>query len=116
MNEQIQQMFDVATGVMNGICITSGKPDVAFKKTIELAHGGEKNLLVVGSVHRDYDDGHCVAVLNPDDELAAKLDGGIGYPSLILNEMVTGRCKAMVLVMCSGRKTHMVSSYLSRKK
>lgn len=116
MNEQIQQMFDVATGVMNGIFITSGKPDVAFKKTIELAQGGEKNLLVVGSVHRDYHDGHCVAVLNPDDRLVGQLNGGVGYTEPILKEMVQGRCKAMVFVTCSGRKTQMVSSYLPRKK
>lgn len=116
MNDQIQQMFDLATGVMNGIFITSGKPDVAFKKTIELAQGGERNLLVVGSVHRDLDDGHCVAVLDPDEQLLGQLNGGVGYTEPILKEMVQGRCKAMVFVTCSGRKTQMVSSYLPRKK
>lgn len=115
MNEQIQQMMDVATGVINGVFTTTGKPDVNFKQNIELERGGGKNLLVVGSVYRAYDDGHCVAVLNPDEQLAAQLNGGVGYPAPILKEMVSGRCKAMVLVMCTGRKTYLASSYRSRK-
>ena len=114
MNDQIQQMLDVATGVMNGVFITTGKPDVYFKQTIELERGGEKNLLVVGSVHRDFDDGYCVAVLDPDDKLVAQLNGGVGYTGPILKEMVAGRCKAMVHVMCTGRKTYLATTYRSR--
>lgn len=115
MNDQLQQMMDVATGVINGLFITSGKPDVAFKKLIELEPGGAKSLLVLGSVHRTFEDGHCVAVLSPDDELAAKLNGGVGYTSPILKKMVSGRCKAMVMVRCAGRKTYLASQYCSRK-
>ena len=115
MNDQVQQMMDVATGFMNGLFITSGKPDVAFKKLIELEPGGAKNLLVLGSVHRTFEDGHCVAVLSPDDELAAKLNGGVGYSSPLLKEMVSGRCKAMVMMRCSGRETYLASHYRSWK-
>ena len=116
MNDQLQQMMDVATGVVNGLFITSGKPDVAFKKLIELEPGGAKSLLVLGSVHRTFEDGHCVAVLSPDDDLAAKLNGGVGYTLPQLREMVSGRCKAMVMVMCLGRKPHLVDTYKPRKK
>lgn len=115
MNDQVQQMMDVATGVMNGVFISMGKPDVFFKQRIELEPGGVKNLLVVGSVYRDCSDGHCVAVLNPDDKLAEQLKGGVAYPVPILKEMVSGRCKAMVLVLCSDRKTYLASQYCSRK-
>ena len=115
MNKQIRQMFDVATGVMNGVFITTGKPDVPFKKTIELEPGGAKNLLVVGSVHREFDDGYCVAVLDPHSDLADELNGGVGYSDTILEEMVKGRCKAMVFVMCTGRTTYLASKYCSRK-
>jgi hypothetical protein len=116
MNEQIQQMFDVATGVMNGVFISMGKPDVYFKKMIELERGGENDLLVVGSVHRDYDDGHCVAVLNPDSALVEQLNGGVAYNGPILKDLVAGRCKAMVFVTCTGRRTYLASKYRSRKQ
>ena len=115
MNDQLKKMFDVATGVMNGVFISMGKPDVYFKKTIELEEGGEKNLLVVGSVHREYDDGHCVAVLNPDPALVEQLNGGVGYTEPILKDLVVGRCKAMVFVTCTGRRTSLTSKYRSRK-
>lgn len=116
MNDQIQQMMDVATGVMNGVFITTGKPDVYFKQTIELERGGEKNLLVVGSVHRDFDDGDCVAVLDPDYRLAEQLNGGVGYTAAILKDLATGHCKAMVHVMCAGRRTYLAASYRARTK
>jgi hypothetical protein len=116
MNDQIQQMSDVVTGVINGVFITTGKSDVGFKKMIELERGGDKNLLVVGSIHRDYDDGCCVGVLNPDDELAEWFIGGAAYPSAIIKERVAGHCKAMVIMTCSGRRTFLSSSYRARSK
>lgn len=116
MNEHLQQMIDVATGVMTGVFITAGKPDVYFKRSIELQPGRTHDLLVVGTVHRDCDDGYCVAVLNPDDELTSHLTPGVGYSEPILKEMVSGHCKAMVFLQCRGRATHLVGSYLSRRK
>ena len=116
MNDQMQQMFDVATGVVNGIFATMEKPDVYFKQNIELELDGSKNLLVVGSIYRDYNDGHCIAVLNPDARLAGQLNGGVGYPAGILKAMVKRHCDAMALVMCRGRKPHIVTTYQPRKK
>ena len=109
-------MKDVVTGVINGVFITTGKSDVGFKKMIELERGGDKNLLVVGSIHRDYDDGCCIGVLNPDDELAEWFIGGAGYPSAVIKERVAGHCKAMVIMHCTGRRTFLASSYRARAK
>lgn len=111
MNDEIQQMMDVATGVMNGIFITTGKPDVYFKQMIELDRGQGKNLLVVGSVHRDYDDGHVIAVLNPADALLPNLESGVAYHSELLKELVARRCKAMVFMTCTGRRTTLQAKY-----
>lgn len=116
MNDQMQQIFDVATGVVNGIFATMEKPDVYFKQNIELEPDGSKNLLVVGSIYRDYNDGHCIAVLNPDARLAGQLKGGVGYSDDILKYMAKGRCDAMAMILCRGRKPYVAATYLSRKK
>ena len=114
MNDEFQQMMDVATGVMNGIFITAGKPDVYFKQMIELDRGQGKNLLVVGSVHRDYDDGHVIAVLNPADALLPNIESGVAYNSELLKELVARRCKAMVFMTCTGRRTTLQAKYAAR--
>lgn len=114
MNEQIQEMMEVATGILNGVFITSGKPEVTFKKAVELERGGDKNLLIVGSVHRQFDDGFCIAVLNPDEELTAKLNPGLGIAAPMLKKVVTGHCTAMVHVQCTAKKTYLASKYRSR--
>jgi hypothetical protein len=116
MNDQIQQMMDVATGVMNGIFITTGKSDVYFKQMIELEKGQGKQLLVVGSVHRDYDDGHVIAVLNPDEALLPNLEGGMAYDGALLKYLVAERCKAMVFMSCTGRRTSLLAKYHARGK
>lgn len=116
MSDQIQQMVDVATGVMNGIFITTGKPDVYFKQMIELDRGQGKNLLVVGSVHRDYDDGHVIAVLNPADALLPNLEGGVAYDGELLKYLVAKRCSAMVYMTCTGRRTCLQAKYAARSK
>ena len=114
MNDQIQQMMDVATGVMNGFFITAGKPDVYFKQMIELDRGQGKNLLVVGSVHRDDEDGHVIAVLNPADALLPNLEGCVEYDSAILQHLVEKRCKAMVYMTCCRRRTSLQAKYAAR--
>lgn len=116
MSEQIQEIVDVATGVVTGIFGTMDKPEVFFKQVIQLDEFGTKRLVVVGSLYRDYDDGHCVAVLNPDTRLDGLLHGGVGYPAPILKDMVRGHCDGMALVMCRGRKAHLVDTYKPRKK
>lgn len=116
MNQQVQHMANIVTGVINGIFIASDKSDVGFKHMIELEPGGDKNLLVVGSLHRDYDDGCCIGVLNPDDELAEWFVGGAGYPSAVIKERVAGHCKAMVIMHCTARRTFLASSYRARTK
>ena len=116
MNQQIQQIVDVATGVVTGIYCAMDRPEVYFKQVVRLDESGTKQLVLVGSLYRDCDDGHCVAVLNPDARLDSQLQGGVGYPAPILKYMVTGRCDGMALIMCLGRKPHLVDTYKPRKK
>lgn len=116
MSEQIQQIVDVATGVVTGIFCAMDRPEVYFKQVIQLDESGTKRLVLVGSLYRDYDDGHCVAVLNPDARLDGQLQGGVGYPVPILKDMVRGRCDGMALIMCLGRKPRLADTYKPRKK
>lgn len=115
MNTQLQQMMDLAKGVMTGIFITTGKADVGFKQRMALEPGGGEKLLVVGSAHRAFHDGFCVAVLEPDGCLEAQLHEGVGYSEPILKEMVAKHCKAMVMLMSQSGDIFLASKYQAQQ-
>lgn len=111
MNKQMQEMKDVATGIVNGLLASSKKTDVVFKRTIELEAGAGKEVLVFGNVHPEYNDGYCIAVLNPRQALQELLQPAVAYSPAILNQLVAGHCEAMVQVQMVGRLASLKSSY-----
>ena len=116
MDNQLQQMADVAAGMINGVLVTQGKPEVHFKTMIGFGAGEVGRVLIVGNAYRQFDDGNCVAVLNPDEALADQLKPGVGYMAPILKHLVAGHCDATVLVNCVGRTASIVTKYRTRKK
>ena len=116
MDTQLQHMADMATGMINGVLVTQGKPNVHFKTMIGFGAGDADRVLVVGNAHREFDDGNCVAVLNPDEALAEQLKPSVGYMAPILKHLVTGHCDAMVQVSCLGRTASILTKYRARKK
>lgn len=60
--------------------------------------GEEKPLLIVGSAHKQFEDGHLIAVLNPSRTLydSGQPTAGTTYAGDLLKETVSGECDAMV--------------------
>ncbi|MDP3539427.1 MAG: hypothetical protein Q8S26_12080 [Azonexus sp.] len=114
MNKQMQEMKDVATGIVNGLLASNTKTDVVFKRTIALHAGEGKDVLVFGNVHPEYNDGYCIAVLNPRLALQELLQPAVAYSPAILNELVAGHCEAMVQVQIVGKRASLESSYHAR--
>lgn len=114
MNRKLQQMKDVASGIVKGILASTPKADVAFKKTIPLQEGEAREVLVLGHVHPEYNDGYCIAVLNPGAALQEQLQPAVAYSPAILKELVAGHCEVMVQVSLVGGKTREIGSYRAR--
>jgi hypothetical protein len=116
MNKQLEQMKDVAAGVVNGLLASTTKADVAFKRMVELQAGDGKEVLVLGHVHPAYNDGYCIAVLNPKQALQEQLQPAVAYSPAILKELVAGHCESMVHVSLVGGVAQQVASYTARQK
>jgi predicted phosphodiesterase len=114
MNRELQQMKDVASGIVKGILASTPKADVAFKRMIPLQEGEVREVLVLGHVHPEYNDGYCIAVLNPGAALQEQLQPAVAYSPAILKELVAGHCEAMVQVSLVGGKTREIGSYRAR--
>jgi hypothetical protein len=114
MNKQMQQMKDVASGIVNGLLATT-KTDVVFKRTISLDAVEGPNVLVFGSVHPEHNDGCCIAVLNPKHALLEQLQPALAYNPAMLKELVAGHCEAMVQVQVVANRASVESSYHARQ-
>jgi len=116
MKSELQQMKDVATGIVKGILASTPKADVAFKRNIPLQEGEIKEVLVLGHVHHDYNDGYCIAVLNPRAALQEQLQPAVAYSPTLLKALVTGHCEAMVQVSLVGGNAQQVGSYRAQRQ
>lgn len=114
MSAQLQKLTDLAAGQLGVALATAKEPDVSFKRTLELKPGGGLKVLVVGSVHREFQDGFSVAILEPDPGLAERLNGGVAYSKATLRELVAKRCRAMAMVMRVGNNTFLAAKYEPR--
>lgn len=101
--ELIEQIKQLAAGYCRAAMAIGPDDNGTFRmlSTIDVA-GEAKPLLLLGNAHRKYDDGHCIAILNPDAGLADKLVAGCGYNGIHLKEMVTRRCDVMLDVWIQG--------------
>lgn len=78
--------------------------------------GEAKPVLVVGNAHADFDDGHVIAVLNPEQSLADEIKPGVGYGSANLKAKARGICDTLVDVFVTGSNTPNPScTYRARK-
>ena len=77
MTKQIQEIKKVATGIVDGLLSSSQNTDVAFKRMVELQAGAGKEVLVLGNIHPEYNDGYCIAVLNPGAALQEQLQPAV---------------------------------------
>lgn len=116
MKPQIEQIKELAVGVLNGILASAHKPQVSFKRLFELQRGRPGELLVVGSVRRDSRASHCIAILNPAATLQEQLQATVAYSPDGLQALVAGHCDAMVHVQLIDRCTTLAGTYDARRR
>jgi hypothetical protein len=52
-------------------------------------------LLLVGNAHPHFEDGHCIAILNPSLEVVTQISPGVTYGPTI-KKIVSGQCEVML--------------------
>jgi len=76
-------------------------------------------ILMVGNAHRQFQDGHVIAVSNPSQNVMERLSAGCGYFRSHLKEIVKGECDEMVhiWVIASGPELRFLkgAAYKTRK-
>ena len=76
-----------------------------------------KPLLIVGTSYQPYEDGHYIAVLNPDESIINKIIAGCSYGGRTLNEIVSGKCDFMLdlsIVVYKNTRITVANKYQSR--
>lgn len=77
-----------------------------------------KPLLILGNAHSKIEDGHCIAILNPDEDIVEnkKVIAGCSYGNY-LKEIVSGKCDLMLEIWIDAYKENgvtIISSYKSK--
>ena len=97
--------------------VTSYK-DGTFRVMVSIDINEQKKpLMIIGTTHPDVEDGQCIAILNPDQELIERLQAGVGYNKGILKEIVSKKCDAMVHLWIDAYKNNkvtVINYYMSR--
>lgn len=95
----IRPLSDMAFDLLR-VLITKAGRGSTFKGIFTLLIEAEEYpVLILGNAHGvPNEDGHAIAVLNPDIDLKDELHAGCSYSGMLLKEIVAGRCNAMVEV------------------
>jgi hypothetical protein len=89
----VEQLKEVAVNTFLAMLPASADDNSAFRVLLTTKVDGEvKPLLLIGNAHGAVEDGHCLAVLNPDPALCERLVAGCAYTHGILRELVAMRC------------------------
>src|SRR5688572_6741997 len=92
-----EDLTRIAVDVFKIILRSSAESGGTFRVLITAKVGNEeKPLLLVGNAHGHIEDGHVIAVWNPDRTILEKVEGGVAYASGLLKELVSGNCDAML--------------------
>jgi hypothetical protein len=74
----------MAVGYLKSVMTIGPDDDATFRMLITAKVGEElKPLLLLDNAHRKFDDGHCIAILNPGADLVDKLGAGCGCSGAI---------------------------------
>jgi hypothetical protein len=88
-----KKIQEVAVKTFLAIMPASADDDGAFRMLMTVKVDDEmKPLLLIGNAHGRVEDGHCLAVLNPDPDLCTRLVAGCAYTHGILREIVSTHC------------------------
>lgn len=95
---EYEELKEVVTGVFRSILSVSADTCGTFRLLITAnISGTAKPLLIVGNAHKHFEDGHAIAILNPDELLLGDVAAGTGYlPTNLLRQIVKDKCDAML--------------------
>ncbi len=117
MNAIFGQLENFGIDVLRLFLATGTAEDTAVRVLSSFQDGNEtKPVLVVGSVHRDFSDGNCVVILNPDESLVDQVRSGVAYHPVGLKRTVAKCCDAMLQVHVVGQRSHVVGCYRARRR
>ena len=102
----VETVKQVAVSFFRSILPFSAAHNGTFKALLSVRVGDEvKPLLLIGNAHSKIEDGHCIAVLNPDMELVDSLVAGCGYERSTLKWEGAKRCGVALDVWIDAYKT-----------
>lgn len=89
----VDKVKTIAVSHFVSVLTASPEMDGLFRSLLTVEVDGErKPLLLVGNAHGRIEDGHIIAILNPDQELLDQIVPGCAYNGFILKEILAGRC------------------------
>jgi hypothetical protein len=93
----LNEVKDIAVDIFDSVLKASADSGGIFRVLITAKiEGKEKPLLIVGNANSSFEDGSCIAVLNPDKDVLQRIQGGVYYHNDILKKTVQGKCDLMV--------------------
>lgn len=116
MHATILALTDIAATTLRAAIAHAPGAQGLFRQVITTKIDGEvKPVLVVGNAHADFNDGHVLAILNPDKSLADEIKPGVTCGASVLKAKVRGRCDALIDMFVAGQNTpHPSCVYRSR--
>ena len=113
-----KKIKEVSIHLFNSVLTISANQHGTFRLLVTIQIDDQsKPLFIVGNAHSEIEDGHCIAVLNPEKSLMNEVIAGCAYTGSSLKGIVQGKCDAMVELWIDAYKTDGVgeiSSYTSR--
>lgn len=116
MRKEVERL---ALEYMSMVIKTSGLADSLFRSVLEINFDGEtKPLLLVGHAHPKIEDGHIIAIVNPDISLISQINPGCAYNRMHLKEMVSKKCDLMLDLFIEVYKTKKIqhSNHYKQRK
>ena len=113
-----EKIIKIAASLFKSVLLISFDQQGTFRIVVTVDIRGEGvPLLVLGNTHSAAEDGHCIAILNPDRVLLEKVQAGCAYSTDGLKKIVQGKCDLMVDLWIDAYKENSISeisSYVSR--
>lgn len=96
---------NIAEAIFKSMLLVSADHQGTFRLliTAKLDNDVEKPLLILGVAHSAVEDGHCIAILNPDEDLQDKVIAGCAYGNS-LKTIVQGKCDLMLNIWIDAYK------------
>ena len=92
-DDLVERVTAIAVSHFLAVLSASADHQAPYKILLTIQVGEEqKPLLLVGTAHGAVEDGSVIAVLNPDQDLVDKLNGGWGCNSAVFREAVAKKC------------------------